>query len=362
MRTRLIRQIEAEGPMPFDEYMAACLYDPDDGFFSAGPLRSGKTGDFVTSPEISPWFGRLIGRWAKRFSPLVEQGEMARAMRGSEGATRVLIEVGAGSGALLVPLIAEAGGVFGEVYAVEMSSAARSRIADQNPTANVVASLDEIPEGVDAVLVANEVLDNMPAALARRSDDGWMEIGVGVDGGDLRLTEMPAREEVIEWCDEVFGDVPVGTVVTVQLAVAEWISSVFERFGRVSLCLIDYGAPAEELAGRGVESVVRTYRGHQTGFDWLQHPGDTDITVDVNLDGVTMAIARAGGTVRVINQNDFLVEQGANELIERARRDERETAGAGEIMDQLKARSERIDLEALIDPTGFGAFTVSLVE
>lgn len=352
MRQRLVARINVDGPMPFDEYMAACLYDPDEGFFAAGPVRSGKAGDFVTSPEITPWFGSLLGRWVKSAS---------RAW-GQPGNLPVLIEVGAGSGSLLGPLVESVGERFINVYAAELSSEARSRIAERHPTIDVVASLNEIPEGVDAVLVANEVLDNMPAALARRTADGWIEIGVDVDRGDLTLVEMPARQEVSEWCDEIFGGAPLGTVVTVQLAVAEWISSVFDRFGRVSICIIDYGARADELVGRGMESLVRSYRGHQTGLDWLQHPGETDITVDVNIDGVARAIASAGREVRVLSQRDFLVEQGVNELMEDVRRDERAFAGGGEIMEQIKTRSERIDLQALVDTVGLGGFTVFLVE
>ena len=43
--------------------MAACLYDPEGGFFATGPLRSTKDGDFLTSPEVSPWFGRMLARF-----------------------------------------------------------------------------------------------------------------------------------------------------------------------------------------------------------------------------------------------------------------------------------------------------------
>lgn len=355
MKSQLIAEIRDDGPIPFDRYMDACLYDPDGGFFSAGPLRSARTGDFVTSPEVSSWFGTLLGRWAQSAS-------VALGQRGERGGLPLLIEVGAGSGSLLAPLIAEAGGVFGGVYVAELSSAARSGMSERHPTVDVVASLDEIPTGVDAVLVANELLDNMPVALARRTDDGWLEIGVGVEGGDLTLIEMPVREEVSAWCDDVMGDVPVGTVVTAQLAVASWISSVFDRFGRVSICLIDYGARTEELAGRDVGSLIRSYRRHQSGIDWLQHPGETDITVDVNIDGVARAIALAGHQVRVMSQAEFLVEQGIHELIESVRGDEQLFAREGKIMGQLKARSQRIEMEALVDPAGFGAFTVLLVE
>jgi SAM-dependent MidA family methyltransferase len=333
--------------MPFDEYMEWCLYDVDEGFFSAGPVRSGKKGDFVTSPEISWAFGYCVGEWADINTP-------------SDGAA--LIEVGAGSGALLSEFADLWAARGAPVYAVERSVEARLRLVAILEGVNAVASIDDIPVGGDAVIVANEVLDNMPAALARRTETGWIEIGIGLEDDELVLVELHAREDVKVWCDNIVGDAPPGTTVSVQLAVSEWIARIFEHFGEVAMCFIDYGARSEELVARDVASVVRTYREHESGIDWLQHPGETDITVDVNVDGVLKAIARAGREARLLSQREFALENGIGELIADAGEGEAFAASTGAIMNQLENRSERLDMEALIDPTGLGAFKVFLVD
>jgi len=333
--------------MPFDEYMEWCLYDPDEGFFSAGPVRSGKKGDFVTSPEISWAFGYCVGEWADSNAPID---------------CTALVEIGAGSGALLGEF-ADLWTVRGcPVYAVERSTAARSRIMEKLDGVDLADSMDNIPSGFDAVIIANEVLDNMPAALARRTEVGWAEIAVGVEGEDLMLVEIPARDSVVEWCDDVFTDADPGTTVTVQLAITEWISHVFDHFGKITMCLIDYGGSSDELTAADPVQLIRTYRRHESGIDWLQHPGETDITADVNFDGVLKSIARQGREARSMNQRDFLLEHGLGEIIEDARDGELLAASKGAIMHQLENRSERLDLEALIDPDGLGAFTVVLVE
>jgi SAM-dependent MidA family methyltransferase len=84
--------------------------------------------------------------------------------------------------------------------------------------------------------------------------------------------------------------------------------------------------------------------------------------VDVNVDGVLKAIARAGREARLLSQREFALENGIGELIADAGEGEAFAASTGAIMNQLENRSERLDMEALIDPTGLGAFKVFLVD
>ena len=107
---RLRAQIAAGGPIPFEDFMAACLYDPGGGFFTTGELRSVKEGDFLTSPEVSPWFGRMLARFV--------------AAEAADGPFLV-VDAGAGSGSLLRPLITELGRDGCDFHAVEASPAAR---------------------------------------------------------------------------------------------------------------------------------------------------------------------------------------------------------------------------------------------
>ena len=333
--------------MFFDVFMDVCLYDPNEGFFSAGKVRAGKAGDFLTSPEVSSRFGSLVGAWALNHKPSAEA---------------VLIEVGAGSGALLeglAPFWLDHGLT---VYALEVSTEARRAIEAELSEVMVVASFDDLPRGTDAVVIANEVLDNLPAALAKRVSGGWVEIAVDVRDGDLTLVDVEARPEVSDWCDDVFGVVSEGLVVAVQLAAGRFVEGLLQRFRHVALCLIDYGATAVELATRDVGSIVRTHRNHQSGQDWLELPGATDITVDVNMTAIDRIVTKSDARVAVTTQHEFLIRQGAAELIDDAIDMERLNARNGDVMQQLVARSDRVALEALLDPRGLGGFKVVVIE
>ena len=62
LAARLAERIRRRGPLPFDQWMEAALYESDGGFFAraGGAGRAG--GDFVTSVEVGSLFGALVAR------------------------------------------------------------------------------------------------------------------------------------------------------------------------------------------------------------------------------------------------------------------------------------------------------------
>ncbi len=345
MKERVISRIGSEGPLPFDAFMEMCLYDHEEGFYGAGRVRPGEQSDFLTAPEISPWFGRLLGRWA------------AKASNGDD----VLVEVGSGSGSLLEPLLEEVADRFSQVYAVEASPRAREEISGRVAGVETVAGLDDVPSGGRSVVIANELLDNLPFKLADRHNDEWLEYRIADLDGTLTM-ELRRDEDLSAWCDRQVGDVPAGVLMTAQIEAARWITDTIDHFGTVRMCLIDYAATTSELARRPRNDVVRTYHGHRTGFDFLTNPGVTDITTDVNIDTIVRAARSMGAAVTVTDQGSFLRGLGAGEILEQLTERGHEHAAAGDTMGQLVARSETTNLRALLDPDGLGGFTVFQIE
>ena len=343
---KLRSRIEAEGPMPFEEYMAACLYDDEFGFFATGPLRSVASGDFLTSPEVSPWFGRMLGRF------------VSQERRRTGAAPFAVVEVAAGSGSLLEAMVADlAGGPYG-FHAVEASPAAREALTAVIGSDGVHASLDGLAERFDGVVLANELLDNLPVALAIRSGDGWVERWVGATDDRFGFVTAPCRPEVAAWCDAYAGTVPEGGMVEVQLAATGWITAALEHIERGALVIIDYGGTAEELEPRRTQGTLRTYRNHHLGPDPLAEPGRTDVTVDVNFTATIAAAEGAGATVELHRQDDFLASLGLRSIVSGLRHRERDLARSGDAMERLIVRSEATDADTLLHPRGLGDFRV----
>jgi len=354
--------------------MAACLYDPEGGFFATGPLRSTKDGDFLTSPEVSPWFGRMLARFVA--------AEQART-----GATPFQVaEAGAGSGSLLRSLMEDlvdvaspestpssvpprsggtrirpresAGGLPVSFDAIEASPAARMALADLVGPERVHESLNDLPEKLDGVIIANELLDNLPVALAIRSGDGWVERWVGATDERFGFVTAEARPDVVAWCEAYAGTVPDGGMVEVQLSAADWVRTALGHIGRGALGIIDYGGTAEELEPRRTQGTLRTYRSHHVGPDPLLEPGATDVTVDVNFTAIVAVAEAEGADVELHRQDDFLESLGLREVVSGLRHRERDLARSSDAMQRLIVRSEATDAETLLHPRGLGDFRV----
>lgn len=316
--------------MPFERFMEMALYDRE-GFFGGDRLRSERSGDFLTSPEVSPLFGETLAGY-------VEQ------VRTDIGEPFVVVDVGAGSGSLLRPLLET---LHVEAVAVEASPAARAALGGLVPVA------DTMPETVRGVVIANELLDNLPMAVAQRVDGAWRERWVGWDDG-LFFVDAAPRPEVVSWLESYAGDVDDGGWVEVQLEARRWVTDALQRLVEGALLVIDYGDTADNLVPRRRDGTLRTYRAHHLGPHPLDEPGATDITADVNLSAL-VDLGR-GGTVH--RQDDFLAGLGLRDRLGDLRRRELEAARAGDEMARLGLRSTISEAETLLHPRGLGDFRV----
>lgn len=331
LKQRIIDDIEANGPMPFDRFMEVALYDPD-GFFGGSTLRSQKAGDFLTSPEVSPLFGETLAHYVGQ-------------IRNDIGEPFLLVEVASGSGSLLRPLLET---IDVEAIAVEASPAARMALT------GLVEVTEEVPAPMRGVVVANELLDNLPMALAQRLDSGWRERWVGVDGSDLVFVDADPRGEVLDWLVRYAGPVAEGGWVEVQLEARRWVGDVIRRLEIGSLLLIDYGDTAENLLSRRKDGTLRTYRAHHLGPHPLDEPGETDITADVNFS----ALLDLHPTARLLRQDDFLADLGLRDRLSDLRHAELEAARGGAEMERLRLRTLKTEAETLLHPRGLGDFRV----
>ncbi len=352
---RIARRIGEHGPIPVSDYVDACLYDPDGGFYMRpGAGRAGgHSGHFLTAPEVGPLFGAVLARaldswWA-------ELGEPERF---------TVVDWGAGPGTLARSVLAAEPRCMTEgalrLVLVDVSPAQRA-VHPYHPIVTNAARLsDALPQGVPAgVVVANELLDNLPFDVVRRTAGGWEELRVDIDDPSspdrFSLASRPASPELVAGLP----DVAAGARVPVQRAARDWVDEARGLLGRGRIVAFDYGAATPDLAHRSSPSDdpatglgwLRTHRDHDGGSSWLADPGSCDITADVALDQV-----QADHRAEVCTQAEFLRGHGIDELVAEGQAAWAERAGIGDL-DALRARSRTSEAEALLDPAGMGAFS-----
>lgn len=295
LRDRLIAQIAQGGPISVAQYMTACLHDPADGYYATRPAL-GEAGDFVTAPLVSQMFGELIGVWAAACWSML--GEPAQVR---------LVEMGPGDGTLMADILraARAAPEFldaADVWLVETSPPLRAlqqkRLGERPSWANTLA---EVPEGAPLILIANELLDCLPARQFVRTALGWSEQLVGLDAeGGLAFTLNPSPAAGL------LPDAAEGSVFeqsAAQAALGAELAARLVRDGGAAL-LIDYGSQTPGF-GDTLQALSRHAK-----VDPLAAPGQADLTVHADFPAVMAAAEAEGAEAAILTQAQFLARMG----------------------------------------------------
>jgi SAM-dependent MidA family methyltransferase len=299
LKQRLVAEIRATGPMTVARYMTACLHDPLDGYYATRPAL-GEDGDFITAPMISQMFGELIGLWA------------VETWRGMGAPERVLlVEAGPGTGVLMHDALraARLDPAFiaaAELWLIETSAplaaAQRERLGGGPLQPTWTASLDSLPAGLPLILIANELLDCLPARQVVRTVDGWAERMVGLsDDNDLAFGLIPAQ------IGTPAPESPPGSIFEIsdaQFVFGRDVGARIAREGGAAL-LIDYGSDRPGSLGDTLQALSRHRK-----VDPLSHPGEADLTVHAEFPLVLGAARTAGAQTAILMQRIFLQRLG----------------------------------------------------
>ncbi|MBM7865314.1 SAM-dependent methyltransferase [Heliobacterium gestii] len=321
IRTR----IRATGPIPFRDYMEVALYHPQHGYYTAGDPPMGRGGDFITAPEISPFFGRVIGRqltemWEQMDRPdrfdIIEfgpgRGLLARAVLDALAASPL-------AGCLIYHLVE----ISSNLRAHQREALAGLPLAvytdpsKATPGSYGWSAADTLPTGLTGVVFSNEFLDALPVhRLVIKDGRPW----------ELYVAESEKRDRPFCWhygplSDPRLNDwiaghikgqgVPLeeGQVFEINLAAADWLQTIDHRLERAFVLTIDYGHPVERLYSPERQAgTLICYRRHQADADPLEDAGEKDMTAHVDFTSLqTIASALGWNNLGLTNQMWFLI-------------------------------------------------------
>ncbi len=341
----LAERIRSRGPLTFADYMEACLYHPEYGYYSNSPSRP--RSDYYTNPDVHPVFGRLLAR---------QLCEMWEGMGRPE--PFCLVEAGAGTGNLAREILDFTAKSFKEFYsalhysAVEASQARCAALAamlEHQIARGRAISLAALPQEIPAgCIFSNELLDALPVHRVVQEQGELREIYVDIVDDMLVERSGPvSTPDVTAYFAEQGITLAEGQQAEAGLAACRWVLEAGRRLGRGFVLTIDYGHEARELYDeRHMRGTLLAYERHRASEDFFRAPGYQDLTAHVNFTALDIWGQRAGlDRTGLVPQSNFLLALARGSDFADLHRE-----GAGEA-EQMRAR---LLFKTLIHPEGMG--------
>jgi len=319
-----------ERRITFARFMERALTEPGLGYYARSDLRPTRGGDFLSAPELHPFFGRCLSRFLS-----------AAWLRAGAPSHFLVREHGAGRGTL-------------------RSTALTGLAADGSALAEAVEwRLADLPGRTSAgdepadVVLANEFLDALPVhRLVQKG--GLREAYVGWRGGWFcEVLEAPSVPALASHLAADGVRLREGQRAEVCLAAGGWLATAADSLSEGGVMLvIDYGHDAPVLYGpRRMAGSLLTYRQQRVADDPFVAIGHTDITAHVDFTALARAASEAGLEVLGrTSQGRFLTGLGLADLLADLGRDP-----ATDPLAYLEARSAVV---RLVDPRHLGSFGV----
>ena len=329
--------------------MAIALYEPSLGYYCSGRQTMGREGDYLTSPEVSPIFGAMVGRQLREMWELM--GSPARWD---------IVEVGAGNGTLCRDVLRWA-----QQRAPELFEATRYSVVELVPSQQArqrkglepgslddkVCWPDEMPEAIEGCVLSNELLDSMPVHRVQADAGKLREVFVHWDGTHFgEVIREPSTPEM----ERYFGRLGLmpgeGCRAEVNLEAVDWMSRAGAALRTGFMLTFDYGYEAGELyAPWRKEGTLLCFYKHNPSNDPYARIGRQDMTSHVDFTSLRRAgEAAALKTLGLVSQAQFLTNLGIGEAL---------PASGGELsLEERLARRRAVS--ELVDPAGLGRIKV----
>ena len=297
------------------------------GFFNNEKVRSKKSGDFLTSPEVSEYFGKIINKWIQKSNLDLN-----------------ITEFGSGTGSLIEQIKTK------NKFAVEKSSTARTELSQKN--IQNASNLEELTFKNSDLVFGNEVLDNIPCSIAVYKDGKWQEKIVCFNDGIFSYDFVEARTKIVEWIEWNCIKADENIDVEIQTNIDIFLEKIIIKLNPKNILFFDYGYEQMDRSKRKYRSLLRTYKDHHLSVDPILEPGNVDITYDINFSAVIRKLKTLGYESKLSLQRDFLINNGFDEYFDNLQNKLLLSEG----MENLKINSQLSGLKALIDSNGLGGF------
>ena len=315
--------------------MDNCLYSKF-GFFNTDVVRSSKEGDFLTSPEVSEYFGLIIANF---INEKIKDGH--------------ILEVGAGTGSLAEEILKN---VDKKLYLLENSKTALANL--KNKKFQAEEKPEQFSDKKIDIIYMNELLDNVPCSIGVHKDNKWYEKIINTNKEKFEYDLAEIREENYEWIKKYNLQPMEGIELEIQLNSEKLLNNFIDIFNPKYFLIFDYGYEYKDRDKKPYQSLIRTYKEHHLSSEPLELPGETDITYDVNFTFVEKYFESKGYKVELMHQTNFLDKYGFENIYKKLKENYQKFSD----IEKLKIKSQLVGLEAIHNERGLGGFYTLVAE
>jgi SAM-dependent MidA family methyltransferase len=351
LRAAIEDEIRARGPIPFRRFMELALYHPIEGYYCSRRLQVGRSGDYVTSPEISPLFGYALARQISEFWTVLGSPD-----------SFPLIEYGAGNGRLAQDILRWMAKGEPDCFSalsytlVERSETLRDLMRERfrSEIESRQVRISSTTEGASEYrcVVANELVDSFPVHRVKVDRGELWEVFVDVRNGRLaEILNEVSTPDIEGYFARLGLDPPEGCTLEVNLAIKDWLTEAASTVSTGFMLLLDYGYPGQRLfAPWRRDGTMLCYHRHAASSNPYEFVGRQDITCHVDFTSLQERAREEGfHLLGMTDQARFLTALGVTNK-----------PGGNESGGMPTHFARRRAIETLTDPAGLGRVGVLL--
>lgn len=315
MLTQLIRQaIQFQGSFTsFDEFMDLALYYPDLGFYMNPNQKFGKTGSFVTAPEISPLFAECIAKQCQQISSTLPDYDF--------------LELGAGSGIFAKDLLLSLEKLSclpQHYFIVEKSPHLREAQQQFLKTHcahlfSRITWLDKLSsQKITGIIFANEVLDALPVTCFEIKNHEICERSVAFKKENFSWELTDPSDKLFSAVEQIQKDceLPANYQSEINFNLKPFLKKLSETLTQGVILFFDYGYGRREYYHpERSQGTLTCFYQHQKTSNPFENIGAQDITAHVDFTSVIEKAVDAGLKLKgFTTQAAFLLNCGLLEL------------------------------------------------
>ncbi len=307
--------------------MEECLYHPGLGYYESEKNIIGAGGDYYTSPDIHPVFGRLIAK---------QLHQMARILGGDRFD---VLEIGGGKGILALDILdcilKNYPDLFKKINYIILDKSAALRDQQERFLLKFteaterkicwIRDLSELSGGLVGCILSNEFFDALPVHRTAMVNGRLSELFVThKDGRFIETADRPSTEDLSRYLDRIRISLGEGSIAEINLEAVRMILRLGKVLDKGFSITIDYGHHSNDLfsPSRRLGTLLCYYK-HTLGTDPFIRIGEQDITTHIDFTSLSLSGKDVGLEVTgFTDQMSFLMGLGIAQEMESAPKEE----------------------------------------